>query len=157
MLILYDHGTPAPLAFFLTDHTVRKAKDLGWHTLTNGEIMQVAEEAGFEILITTDKNIRYQQNLTGRKIAILLASTRYMVVASLRCTLGHLVVSPKRRIPNFGAGESSRLHTKSYCHIGGRVEFETCVNACWQCDPCAPRKSALPIRRDSSAKISPVN
>lgn len=70
MLILFDHGTPAPLASFLPEHTVRKAKDLGWDTLTNGELLKAAEEAGFEILLTTDKNIRYQQNLAGRKIAI---------------------------------------------------------------------------------------
>ena len=48
MLILFDHGTPAPLAPFLTEHTVRKTKDLGWDTLTNGELLKVAEEAGFE-------------------------------------------------------------------------------------------------------------
>ena len=81
MLILFDHGTPAPLAPFLTEHTVRKTKDLGWDTLTNGELLKVAEEAGFELLLTTDKNIRYQQNFTGRKIAILvLANPRWPVV-----------------------------------------------------------------------------
>ena len=55
MLILFDHGTPAPLAPFLTEHTVSKTKDLGWDTLTNGELLKVAEEAGFELLLTTDK------------------------------------------------------------------------------------------------------
>lgn len=81
MLILFDHGTPAPLALFLTEHIVRKTKDLGWDTLANGELLKVAEEAGFELLLTTDKNIRYQQNLTGRKIAILvLANPRWPVV-----------------------------------------------------------------------------
>ena len=81
MLILFDHGTPAPLASFLTGHTVKKTKDLGWDTLTNGELLNVAEEFGFEMLLTTDKNIRYQQNLTGRKIAILvLANPRWPVV-----------------------------------------------------------------------------
>ena len=81
MLILFDHGTPAPLASFLPEHTIRKAKNLGWDTLTNGELLKAAEEAGFEILLTTDKNIRYQQNLAGRKIAILvLANPRWPVV-----------------------------------------------------------------------------
>ena len=81
MLILFDHGTPAPLASFLPEHTIRKAKDLGWDTLTNGELLKAAEEVGFEILLTTDKNIRYQQNLAGRKIAILvLANPRWPVV-----------------------------------------------------------------------------
>ncbi len=72
MLILFDHGMPAPLASFLGNHTVRKAKDLGWDTLGNGELLAAAENAGFEMLLTTDKNIRYQQNLAARKIAVVL-------------------------------------------------------------------------------------
>ena len=81
MLILFDHGTPAPLAFFLKEHIVRKTKDLGWDAMTNGELLKAAEEAGFEILLTTDKNIRYQQNLAGRKIAlVVLANPRWPIV-----------------------------------------------------------------------------
>jgi hypothetical protein len=77
MLILFDHGTPAPLLSFLIGHTVTKTKDLGWDRLSNGELLKAAEEAGYEILITTDKNIRYQQNLTGRRIAlVVLANPR---------------------------------------------------------------------------------
>ena len=60
MLILFDHGTPAPLAAFLEGHTAKKTKGLGWDTLTNGEPLRAAQEAGFEIFLTTDKNIRYQ-------------------------------------------------------------------------------------------------
>jgi biopolymer transport protein ExbD len=67
MLILFDHGTPAPLAAFLKDHTVKKTKDLGWDTLTNRELLGVAEEAGFEIFLTTDKNIRYQRVVSAVK------------------------------------------------------------------------------------------
>jgi len=72
MLILFDHGTPAPLRLFLTGHTVKKAKDLGWDTLSNGELLRAAEKASFEVLITTDKNIRFQQNLSERTIAIVV-------------------------------------------------------------------------------------
>jgi len=72
MLILFDHGTPAPLRLFLAGHTVKKAKDLGWDTLSNGELLRAAEEASFEVLVTTDKNIRYQQNLSERTIAIVV-------------------------------------------------------------------------------------
>ena len=71
MLILFDHGTPAPLRSFLKDHIVKKTKDLGWDTLSNGELLRAAEEAAFEIFLTTDKNIRYQQNLADRIIAIV--------------------------------------------------------------------------------------
>lgn len=44
----------------------------GWNRLSNGELLKAAEEAGFDVLVTTDQNIRYQQNLTGRKIAIIV-------------------------------------------------------------------------------------
>ena len=73
MLVLFDHGTPAPLQPFLsTDHAVREAKAQGWDGLKNGELLTAAEAAGFEVLLTTDKNIRYQQNLTARTIAIVV-------------------------------------------------------------------------------------
>src|ERR1700675_139534 len=81
MLILFDHGTPAPLALFLTGHTVKKTKDLAWDTLNNGELLKVAEQAAFEIFLTTDKNIRHQQNLADRIIAIVvLSNSRWPVV-----------------------------------------------------------------------------
>lgn len=74
MLILFDHGTPLPLASLLTGHTVKSAKDLGWDTLSNGELLKAAESAGFELLLTTDKNIRHQQNLAAHAIAIVVLS-----------------------------------------------------------------------------------
>src|SRR5215813_7755020 len=81
MLILFDHGTPEPLQLFLAPHTVKKAKDLGWDTLSNGELLDAAEKAAFELLLTTDKNIRYQQNLAKRTIAIVVLSNSQWPVA----------------------------------------------------------------------------
>jgi hypothetical protein len=75
MLILFDHVTPGGIARFLTGHTVIKAKDRGWDTLTNGDLLAEAERAGFNVLLTADKNMRYQQNLTGRRIALVVLST----------------------------------------------------------------------------------
>jgi hypothetical protein len=72
MLILFDHGTPKGLAQALAGHTVVTAQAKGWDTLDNGTLLDAAEEAGFDVLLTTDKNIRYQQNLTGRKIALVV-------------------------------------------------------------------------------------
>ena len=72
MLILFDHGTPAPLRPFLQGHTVRQAKAHGWDRLTNGNLLDAAENAGFDMLVTPDKNMRNQQNLMGRKIAIVV-------------------------------------------------------------------------------------
>lgn len=72
MLILFDHVTPAGIARSLSGHTVTKAKDRGWDTLSNGDLLAEAERAGFDVLLTADKNMRHQQNLTGRKIAIVV-------------------------------------------------------------------------------------
>ena len=72
MRILFDQATPVPLRPFLQGHTVRTAAQEKWDQLSNGELLNVAEAAGFDVLVTTDKNMRYQQNLTGRKIAIIL-------------------------------------------------------------------------------------
>lgn len=73
MLVLFDNGTPRTLARFLIDqHTVTEARSRGWAELSNGDLLREAELAGFEVLVTTDRNITYQQNLLGRKIAIVV-------------------------------------------------------------------------------------
>ena len=71
MLILFDHSTPAPLRYALKGHVVVEAVERGWERLVNGALLQAAEAEGFEVFVTADKNIRYQQNLTGRKIGIV--------------------------------------------------------------------------------------
>jgi hypothetical protein len=75
MLILFDHSTPAPLAPFLTGHAVTRARDRGWDRLTNGDLLAAAEGAGFDVLLTADNSIRYQQNLSHRRIALVVLST----------------------------------------------------------------------------------
>jgi hypothetical protein len=72
MLILFDNGTPAPLRDALKGRLVVEAVERGWDRLTNGELIAAAETAGFDILLTTDKNMRYQQNLQDRKIAFVV-------------------------------------------------------------------------------------
>jgi hypothetical protein len=72
MKVLFDNGTPKPISRCLTGHEVTYTRRVGWHELGNGELIQRAEEAGYEVLLTTDKNIRYQQNLSGRKIALVV-------------------------------------------------------------------------------------
>jgi predicted nuclease of predicted toxin-antitoxin system len=72
MKILFDNGTPRGLARFLMDHSVEEARAHGWEELENGELIEAAEQAGFELIVTTDKNIRYQQNLKSRKIALVV-------------------------------------------------------------------------------------
>ena len=73
MLVLFDNGTPRTLGRFPIDHhTVTEARARGWEELENGELLNEAEAAGFEVLVTTDKNLGYQQNLASRKIAIVV-------------------------------------------------------------------------------------
>jgi hypothetical protein len=63
MLILFDHGTPRSIARWLDDHVVVEAIARGWDRLSNGALLNAAEEAGFDLLLSTDKNIQYQQKL----------------------------------------------------------------------------------------------
>lgn len=75
MRVLFDQGTPAPLRKHLISHQVVTAFELGWGQLMNGELLKQAEEYSFEILITTDQSLKYQQSLEGRKIAIVVLTT----------------------------------------------------------------------------------
>jgi hypothetical protein len=72
MLILLDHSTPAPLRYALKGHVVVETVERGWERLANGVLLDAAEAAGFELFVTADKNIRHQQNLTNRKISIVV-------------------------------------------------------------------------------------
>lgn len=63
---------PSGIARSLAGHEVTEAVERGWERVSNGELLTKAEAAGFELLLTTDKKIRYQQNLKGRKIAIVV-------------------------------------------------------------------------------------
>jgi len=73
--VLFDQGTPVPLRQFLTPHEVSTAFERGWSRLGNGDLLVAAESAGFEVLVTTDMNLKYQQDLRSRQIAIVVLST----------------------------------------------------------------------------------
>ena len=72
MRILFDKGTPRPLRRRLFGHEVETSVERGWDTLANGELLDRAKEAGFEVLLTTDQSIRYQQNMMNRRIAVVV-------------------------------------------------------------------------------------
>lgn len=72
MRILFDQGTPAPQRRHLHPNPVDTTAERGWSMISNGELLQRAEEEGYEVFITTDQGIRYQQNLTGRRIGIVV-------------------------------------------------------------------------------------
>jgi hypothetical protein len=74
MRVLFDQGTPTALADFLAGHSIRTTRQEGWDTLSNGDLLRAAEDAGFDVLLTTDNNLAYQQNLKTRNIAIVVLS-----------------------------------------------------------------------------------
>jgi hypothetical protein len=74
MLILFDQGTPVPIRQHLSGHQVDTVFELGWSRLTNGELLAAAE-GRFDVFVTTDKNLRHQQSLSGRKLAVLVLPT----------------------------------------------------------------------------------
>jgi hypothetical protein len=74
MRILFDQGTPAPLRRALADHSVSTAFEMGWTQLGNGALLRAAESQ-FDALITTDRNLRHQQNIVGYRLSILILPT----------------------------------------------------------------------------------
>jgi hypothetical protein len=97
MLILFDHSTPAPLRYALKGHVVVEAVERGWDRLANGALLDAAEAGGFELLVTADKNMPYQQNLTGRKISIVILGNAQWPV--LRRYVERVVVAVNAVIP----------------------------------------------------------
>ena len=98
MLILFDHGAPRGVARAIHPHTVITAKARGWDRLTNGALLNAAEEAAFDLLFTTDRGIRYQQNLKGRRIAlvVLTGTTKWALV---RMHLERIAISVNAATP----------------------------------------------------------
>ena len=104
MRILFDQGTPVPLRRSLNRHVVSTAYELGWSTVTNGDLIRLAEQEGFELLITTDTNLRYQQNLSGRTMAILVLTTTSWpriraVVAEIQGAIDSIVSGAYTELP----------------------------------------------------------
>lgn len=71
MKVLLDECVPVQVRHALPGHEVASVPKLGWGSISNGDLLVAAEQAGFDLFIIADKNLRYQQNLTGRRIAIL--------------------------------------------------------------------------------------
>ena len=82
MLVLLDENLPHRRRLLLTGHEVRTVAYQGWVGLTNGALLQAAEEAGFHVMVTADRNLPYQQNLTGRKLALVVLSGKRLQVIS---------------------------------------------------------------------------
>jgi hypothetical protein len=77
MRILLDENIPFALRKLLGDHEVKHASEEGWDGLSNGQLIAAAEGAGHDVMLTADKNLRYQQNLAMRRLAIMALSTNH--------------------------------------------------------------------------------
>jgi hypothetical protein len=90
MRILFDQGVPRGLGASLRSHHVTEARKLNWERISNGALLKLAEEAGFDLLLTTDKNVRYQQNLKDRQISIVVLgqSPWWLVRQNLEAIVG---------------------------------------------------------------------
>jgi len=95
--ILFDHGTPRSIARSLVGHQVTGAAQLGWHELGNGVLIQRAEEAGYDLLLSTGQNIRYQQKLSHWKITIVVLADQQW--PNVRLHLERIVAAVSTAVP----------------------------------------------------------
>jgi len=90
--VLFDQGAPVPLRTSLSPHEVSTAYERGWSSLTNGELLDVAEREGISVLVTTDANLKYQQNLSARSIAVVvLLSTSWPLMQQALDAVVHAI------------------------------------------------------------------
>ena len=85
MKVIFDHNTPDGIAAHLHGHEVKLAREMGWDRLVNGVLLATAEAQGFDVLLTCDSNLQYQQNLSNRRIAIIHLTTNHWPSVSPRC------------------------------------------------------------------------
>ncbi len=104
MRILFDQGTPVPLRRALPGHAVATVYELGWSTLPDGPLLAAADDAGDAVLVATDQQLKHQQHLPGRRLAILvLGSTSWPRIAphaeAIGQLVGHLVAGAYHEFP----------------------------------------------------------
>jgi hypothetical protein len=104
MRILFDQGTPVPLRRHLTRHAVDTAFERGWSALHNGELLNVAEQEGYDLLLTTDQHLRDQQYLADRRLAIIvLLSTSWpriqLNIETIQAAVEHITPGEYQEIP----------------------------------------------------------
>ena len=104
MRILFDHDTPRPLRRYLAEHTVDTANEKGWAELRNGNLLDNAEREGYEVMITADQSMRYQQNITRRQVGVVvLLSNRWpevqMKIEEIRAALEGIQRGELREVP----------------------------------------------------------
>ena len=104
MRILFDHNTPRPLCHHLTEHTIDIADEMGWAAIRNGNLLDNAEREGYEIVISADQSMRYQQNIARRQVGVVvLLSNRWpdvqMRIEDIRAALEGIQPGELREVP----------------------------------------------------------
>jgi|SRR5665213_1301984 len=99
MKILLDECVPLQVCHALVDHEVTTAQRMGWSGISNGDLLDAAEREGFQVFVLADKNLRYQQNLSNRRIAILELWTNH------RPTLEKHFAEIRAAVEKLSAGE----------------------------------------------------
>lgn len=103
MKVLFDQGTPVPLRLHLAEHRVDTAFERGWSQLRNSALLDRAEAEGYELLVTTDQNLRYQQDLANRRLGVLvLMSTAW---PRIRLRTGEI----RNKLGEIGPGECKEV------------------------------------------------
>jgi len=93
MRILIDNCVPRKFPRLIIGHDITFARQLGWQELENGDLLAAAEQAGFQAMVTTDKNLQSQQNMAGRKISIVVLSPRLVFYETLKPLIGQLMLT----------------------------------------------------------------
>ena len=111
MRILFDHNAPRRLRRHLVGHDVDAAGERGWATLVNGALLDRAEEAGYEVVITADKDMPYQQNIASRSLAlIVLGANRWPLIepriGDIRNAIEGIQPGEVREVPIPARGEA---------------------------------------------------
>src|SRR6478672_3459976 len=104
MRILLDECVPRPLRNELADHDVRTVRQMGWSGIQNGDLLRQAEQA-FDVFLTVDRNLEYQQNLTGTKIAVIVLVAKSNSYQDLR----PLMPSVVQTLPTVKSGDLVRI------------------------------------------------
>lgn len=124
MRILFDKNVPVGVRRFLAGHEVRTFVEMQWHPqLENGELLKASEDSEFDVMVTSDQNIVYQQNLAGRKLAlVVLGSNIWPIVREYRAAI---TARSKRRLRE--AVPSSK------CRCRRNLERKTAKLICRSC------------------------
>lgn len=130
MRVLFDQGVPFPISRYLTRHTVDVSADLGGDRLRNGELLIAAEQAGYDVLLTTDKNLRYQQNLKVRRIGIIVIGhaqwpTLKLHVAARESPWAFCVAAPRCRVVQAPLSRAHRTRARKGVVVDGIMKTPT--------------------------------